>query len=159
MSNQQTLNNAGWENSEMRNYLNETILPAIPSDLKSVIVPVVKKTSSGGGNTDVNSMVETTDTIWLPALIDLIDTYESTKIYDAEGKTYDYFKSTSDFEATKAKRIKKNATGYAQRYWTRTPVPYSINEYWMISQLGGGISTYASYTQQGVAFGFCIGSK
>ena len=159
MSDSTTLNNAGWVNSAMRTYLQETILPALPDDVREVITPVVKTTSVGGGNIDESNVVSTTDTIWTPALIELIDTYSSTKIYDVEGSTYEYFKSSEDenVEVTKAKRIRTNSTGYAQRYWTRTPVPYSVNEYWMISQLGGGISTYAAYSSQGVVFGFTIG--
>jgi hypothetical protein len=143
----------------MRKYLQETILPAMPDGLLTYITPVVKKTSAGGGNIDAENMIETVDRIWTPALIELIDSYETTKIYASEGMTYDYFISTDDPEGTKEKRIKRNASGSAQRYWLRTPVPYSRNEYWMISQLGGGISTYASYSTRGVVFGFCIGSN
>ena len=158
MNNSQDLNTDGWAECDMRQYLIETVLPALPEEITKLIVPVVKKTSIGSGNTDSEAMDETVDTIWLPALVELVDSYEGTKIYSAEGSTYDYYRTTADAEEAKKKRIKTNSGGYAQRYWTRTPVPYSTNEYWMISQLGGGISTYASYSKQGVVFGFCIGT-
>lgn len=159
MSDSTLLNTASWRDSEMRKYLQETIYPALPDAIESYITPVVKKTSAGGGNTEAENMIETVDAIWTPSLIEMIDTYGDTKVYAAEGTTYEYFRTSDSMETTKERRIKRNASGNAQRYWLRTPVPYSRNEYWMISQLGGGISTYSSYSSRGVVFGFCIGAN
>jgi hypothetical protein len=158
MSNSTLVNTASWRDSEMRKYLQETIYPALPDDVKSYITPVVKRTSAGGGNTDHANMIDTVDAIWTPSLIEMFDTYQQ-KVYTAEGTTYEYFITSDSTEAAKERRIKKDASGNAQRYWLRTPVPYSRNEYWMISQLGGGISTYSSYSNRGVVFGFCIGAN
>lgn len=165
MSDAQLLNKAGWDKSEMRKYLINTILPSIPSDIRNVIVPVVKKTSSGGSNTDDVKIVESIDSIWLPSLIELMDTdnYSNSglsmpKIYQSEGNTYELHKTT-DYEETNTKRIKYNASEKATRYWTRTPVTGWTTAYILISANGRPITTDAATKKQGVVFGFCIGSK
>ena len=158
MSDRESLNRAGWVDSDMRSYLQTIIYPAMSEELRSIILDVNKYTSAGGASNAVEEVVETTDKLWLPSLLEIINTYSSTAIYAAEGSTYELFTSDSD-EENRSRRVRTNADGYAQRYWTRSPVPYSNNEYWMISTLGGGISTYVSYSPQGVVFGFCVGVK
>lgn len=166
MSDSQLLNNAGWDKSEMRKYLMNTILPSIPSDIRNVIVPVVKKTSSGGSNTENVKIVESVDSIWVPSLIELMDTdnYSNSglsmpRIYQEEGSTYEQYKTTESYEETNEKRIKTNTSGKATRYWTRTPVTGWTTAYILISANGRPITTDAATKKQGVVFGFCIGSK
>lgn len=156
MSEEDKLNHAGWENSAMRTYLTDNIYPALEEGLKKVIKPVLKKTSIGGGSDDLSKVVTTVDSIWIPSLVEIINSYSLTPIYAAEGNTYNHYFGND--EDTKKRRIKIDTLGNPQRYWTRTPVVYSTNEYWAISTLGGGISLYTSYAKRGVAFGLCIGS-
>lgn len=156
MSDIDSLNRASWVDSDMREYLMNTIMPALPDDLSSVILEVNKRTSAGGSSNSVEDIISTTDSIWTPSLIEIIDTYSTTALYDAEGNTYEYLIGASE-EDSRNRRIRVDSEGRAQRYWTRSPVAYSSNEYWMISTLGGGISTYTSYVERGVVFGFCIG--
>lgn len=156
MNNSQDLNRVSWEGCDNRKYLNEVILPALSEELQRNIVPIIKKTSAGGGSTDVSKVISTVDAIWKPSLVEIIDTYSSTEIYAAEGHTYAQM-IAEDEESSRARRIKYNYNGAATRYWTRSPVPSSSNEYWMISTLGGGISLYASYASHGNVFGICVG--
>lgn len=156
MNNSQTLNRVGWSESDMRKYLQDTVYPALSSELRSLILPVNKYTSAGGASSSVVDVKMTSDSIWLPSLIEIIDTYSNKEIYAAEGSTYEYMVGADENES-RSRRMRYNTSGYAQRYWTRSPVAHSNNEYWMISTLGGGIGTYVSYTSQGVVFGFCIG--
>ena len=166
MSDNQLLNKAGWDKSEMRKYLINTILPSIPSDIRNVIVPVVKKTNTGGNNSNDVSIVESIDSIWLPSFIELMDTdnYSNSgtsmpKIYQLEGTTYELHKTTEDYEETNKKRIKYNASGKETRYWTRTPAIIWTSCYISISTNGRQLTTDVATKKQGVAFGFCIGSK
>jgi len=158
MSNSSDLNRVSWEGCDNREYLMNTILPALSAELRRNIVPILKRTSAGSGSVDVSEVITTTDTIWKPALIELIDSYSNVEIYAAEGHTYAYMIGM-DEEESRLHRIRCTAEGYAKRYWTRSPVPYSSTAYWMISTLGGGISTYASYAAHGNIFGICVGKS
>ena len=162
MGNSTILNRGGWAESDMRKYLIETVMPMLPDELIEVLVPVVKKTSIGGGNVDVENIVETTDTIWLPALVEVDEDYTDPSkhaVYIAEGSTYERMKNEVNINDTKIKRIKYDSNGMAQRYWLRTPVAMTSNEYWMIIKGGGSSNLYAAYTEHGVVFGFCVGIK
>ena len=156
MNNSQDLNKDGWEGSDMRSYLNDSILPAIPEEIRSLIKPVMKKTSAGGGSDVVSDIVSTVDTIWTPSLIELFSEYSNQELYAAEGKTYEYFTGQNDQEV-RARRTKIGRNGYSDRYWLRSPVMYNGTAYWMVSTEGGSISIKSSYATSGVVFGFCIG--
>ena len=56
----------GWEKSEMRTYLNDTIKPLIPTAVKNRIVEVTKTQDSY--NTSGTKVIQTTtDDIWIPS--------------------------------------------------------------------------------------------
>lgn len=156
MNNQDRLNRDSWIGCDMRKYLADDILPALPEDLQSIITSVNKITGPGNGSADASKAITSEDKLWIPSLIELIQGYSGQEIYQVEGNTYDYFKLADQKEAS-TRRIKYNKHGSSQRYWLRTPVLYGANEFWLISTLGEGISIYASYAKYGVVFGFCIG--
>ena len=155
-SNKAIANSASWRDSSMRTHLQEDVLPIIPSELKNIIIPVTKLTSAGGGNTDPLNMIKTTDEIWTPALIELVNTRGDKDIYAAEGETYQLF-DLEDEKAAKAARIRRDLAGDAQRYWTRTPVSAVSNEYWVVAPSGDSWNLFSASSQYGVIFGFCVG--
>ena len=56
----------GWENSEMRSYLRETIVPKMPQTVSSAIVEVTK--SQKAFNTSGSQITQqTTETVWIPS--------------------------------------------------------------------------------------------
>lgn len=140
-----------WESSAMRDYLLTTIYAALPEKLKNVILPVTKQTSIGRMS---ETVAESTDTLWIPSLVELISNYnnESTyPVYAAEGETYPVF---TDAES----RIKYNTANYGAKYWTRSPYMGGSTSFWCISATGGAVNIYAANTAQGVVFGFCVGN-
>lgn len=63
----------GWEKSEMRKYFQETVLPLIPENVRSHIVPVTK--AHPAYNVTGNSFTQTTmDSIWIPSDSETVST-------------------------------------------------------------------------------------
>jgi hypothetical protein len=158
MNESPALNNGGWAECKMRQYLINNILPGIPEEIRDLIVPVVKKASIGGSNKNPDAMNDVLDTIWLPSVIELTDN-NTTPVVMAEGSTYAWFKSSPDVTDSELRnrRIKRNDAGTAKKYWLRTPANDSTNFYFSVSTAGGIIKTYTTYQQLGIVFGFCIG--
>lgn len=63
-----TGNIGGWEKSEMRSYLQQTILPLVPSNVAAAIKPVKKYTRSKMASGDVIGGYETSDALWIPSI-------------------------------------------------------------------------------------------
>lgn len=112
----------GYIGSDIRNYIEKTLYPALPSDLKSYIIPrninyTLKNSSSGGFTIQtVNDQK-----LWLLSTTELFGNISNR--YDKpamdSGSKLEYFTSNS-------RRIKKAPnTDSAIRYWTR-----SLNEYY-----------------------------
>lgn len=148
------LNDGGWAESEMRSYLNDTVIQYLPVELLRAVVPVMKTTSSGGGTTEPTDMVTTQDMLWLPSLSEMSTEYKAPLITN-EGATYEWF-SGKDQQERRMKWLGDNIV--AQRWWLRTPVAGTRNYFWLIGTDGQTVQIYASYSKQGVAFGFCVGT-
>ena len=148
------LNDGGWAESEMRSYLNDTVIQYLPVELLRAVVPVMKTTSSGGGTTEPTDMVTTQDMLWLPSLSEMSTEYKAPLITN-EGATYEWF-SGKDQQERRMKWLGDNIV--AQRWWLRTPVAGTRNYFWLIGTDGQTVQIYASYSKQGVAFAFCVGT-
>lgn len=139
-----------WESSAMREYLTTTVYASLPEKLKSLILPVIKKTSIGRTS---EIIAESSDTLWIPSIAEISSDYNNDSrypVYAAEGETYPVFTDNDS-------RIKCNNAGYPIKYWTRSPVLNSSTFFWFVTAVGGFGAIYAANTVQGVAFGFCIG--
>ena len=64
-------NSGGWKDSDLRKTLNKQFIKKLPSDLKKNLVKVKKLTNNTGVTTDVSSVTETEDTLWLPSAVEL----------------------------------------------------------------------------------------
>lgn len=98
--NSTSTNVGGWNESAMRTSGMPKILSLLPSDLQSVIKPVNKKTTEGGGS---QSITTSSDKLWLPALSEIFSAtslknsdFKSIKdyasVYNSEGTQYEYYK-------------------------------------------------------------------
>ena len=58
----------GWGSSELRSYCIDTLLPLIPSDVRSRIVEVTKITKGYKTDGTANAWMSTTDKIWVPSM-------------------------------------------------------------------------------------------
>lgn len=127
----------GWEKSEMRAYLKNTVKPLIPSAVRSAIVEVTKTQASydSAGSSETQT---TQDDVWLPA--------------------WNEIKSSSAMYGTlfpdNASRIKYNVGAPSASYWwTRQGYLGSNFSYVSTSGSTGNRAPSDSY---GVALGFCL---
>ena len=131
----------GWENSDMRLYLKNTIKPLIPSTVRNAIVEVNKISSTYTGGTKVSDGQTTTDDVWIPSAIEVGELSN--------------FESKYSYPFTKTRRLKKSLSGYARQWATRTVATdskiVSVKE-------NGDTTTIASATSSYhycIALGFC----
>lgn len=127
----------GWEKSEMRSYINDTVKPLIPDPVASAI-KAVTKTHRAYNTANTEFTQTTTDEVWIPSYIEM---------HDASGLYYDMFQNTS------SKRIKKNVgASNATFWWLRSASDSSNFDAVTASGHYGNSSANGSY---GVAIGFC----
>ena len=128
----------GYDKTEMKSYLTETILPLFPADIRNNIVPVTKhqKAYDASGTAFQES---TTETLWIPGNKEI---FNSTS-YDADGSSY------SDVFKDQTSRIKKR-NGSALSWWLRSASD--------ATGFGGvGSSGSDSYSDAGISRGVCPG--
>jgi hypothetical protein len=136
--------NGGWEYSEMRTYLEETILPLVPSYVSSAIVPVTKYSDYiAPGSSSVTHDQTTTDKLWIPSAREVF----GGSYYEQTGPVY-----TSLF-TDNSSRIKYNQSGSAYYWWLRSA--YSAN-YFNAVYTGGGMGNNNANSTMGVALGFSL---
>lgn len=128
----------GWEVTEMRTWLRDTILPTIDSTVRSEIKEVTK-TYYDYGTTSTKSCA---DTVWIPSGREVF----GGSSYEGSGCVY-----SGIFNSNSA-RIKKNLSGSAYSWWLRSA--RSGNGFWCVSGSGSAGNGNASGTF-GVALGFC----
>lgn len=161
-------NAGGWDKSRMRTVYMERIFKLLPEELRNLIVPVKKRTSAGGGSTDITV---SKDKLFLFSLAEIYsqrgisksdsgDISQNADVYQEEGTQYDYFKDLlgdadpyDDNE--EIIKHKANGCGSASAWWLRSP--YVSNSYNFRYVTGGGnvSGSSAGYTR-GVCFGFCL---
>ena len=138
-------NSGGFTGSEMYSWLQNTLLPTLPSDLQAVLKSVNKKTSAGSQSSTIN-----TNSMKL-FLFSEIEIFGSTTYSKAgEGSQYSYF-------ATAANRIKylSNGSGSASWWWERSPFGSNSISFCIVSS-GGSANGSGADSAGGVCFGFCV---
>lgn len=139
-------NLGGWEYSNLRKYLSETMLPNMPAILRGLIVGAKKGSSIGGCAYDVRYFY---DKLWALSMAEC-GWNTSSKPYKDEGKQYPIFTDN-------ASRIKKynNGEGSANYWWLRSP-SYNNGSYFIFVYSGGGWNYSYANNSRGVAFGFAL---
>ena len=147
--NEDSSNDGGYEDSEMREFLNNELFNAMPDNLKTIIKPVHKISDGGSGN---KSLVTTTDSCWL-ASYDEVGLTSGSNNLAGQGELYSAIFS-SDKDSRKKYIADDAVTG---GWWLRTSY-YSLNSnsmFWRVTNSGGSYSDIA-FNSFYVAFGFCI---
>lgn len=143
MNNSDT-NSGGWGSCALRTTLQNTILNQLPTELKSLIKTVKKKTSAGSQSTTITT---TNDTLFLFSEVELFGS--TTYSVAGEGAQYPIFTNNNS-------RIKKQGdTGSACNWWERSPFASYSTAFCRVNTDGSANGNYASYSN-GVCFGFCI---
>ena len=100
-----------------------TLLAALPSDLRAVMKSCTKYTDNKGGGNTASNVSSTTDYLFLLSEYEVFATHQYCN--DAEPNyqaQYDYFKAGNSKVANK-----HSATGTAAVWWLRSPYCYAIS--------------------------------
>ena len=156
-------NSGGWNGSHMRKTVlgsdstptsptANTLLAALPSDLRAVMKSVTKYSdNTGGGNNKASYVTATTDYLFLLAEFEVFGT--RTEANSAEQNyqaQYDYFKAGN----SKVHYL-HNATGSTALSCLRS-VCFDRSNYFNIINLEGYIANYYASASIAVAPGFCV---
>ena len=154
-------NSGGWANSHMRKTVlgsdasptsprANTLLAALPADLRAVMKPITKYSdNTGGGNNTASYVTSTTD--YLPLLSEF--EYHGTRTY-ANSAEQNFQQQYAYYQAGNSKvHYKHNATGTAAYSWCRSVYATSTTRFCPVNTDGTAASTGAPYSWA-VAAGF-----
>ena len=147
-------NAGGYAAMAIRNWLNNTVFPALPQKWKGVIEPVQVLSSAGETST---AIVQSIDKLFLRSHAEVgLDTGAVPYVNEIAAGADEV--QLSMYNSNNA-RIKKryNGTGAAANWWLRSPDSASSTAFRDVYSGGGAISNIAGGAY-GVSFGFCIGS-
>ena len=136
----------GWDKSELRSLLNNTVISLFPSIVQNRMLSVKKySTSIDTTGTTVQNQL-TNDKVW--ALSRREFSMAAGQTTESVGPQYSTFN-------TNAKRIKTAADSTAAGdWWARTA--YSTERFYFVSTTGT-MSTNGAEKTKALAFGFCVG--
>ena len=158
-------NSGGWGSSQMRSKVlgsassptsptANTLMAALPSDLRAVMKSCTKYTDNKGGGNTASNVSSTTDYLFLLSEYEVFATHQYCN--DAEPNyqaQYDYFKAGNSKVANK-----HSATGTAADWWLRSPYynyVYSDNYFCEVSS-SGSLDYNIAYYAYGVVPGFVV---
>ena len=153
-------NSGGWGSSQMRSKVlgsassptsptANTLMAALPSDLRAVMKSCTKYTDNKGGGNTASNVSSTTDYLFLLSEYEVFATHQYCN--DAEPNyqaQYDYFKAGNSKVANK-----HSATGTAAVWWLRSPTYYS--DFCAVSS-SGSLDFSTAYVAYGVVPGFVV---
>ena len=135
----------GWEASEMRTYLKETIKPMLPSEVQNAIVEVKKYSSYVTSSAVRVSNYQTIDDLWIPSAREFLSDANVEQFKESSGPVY--------YDASNIFRDKYNSSTYNNVDWyTRTA--YDLGRFAHFNT-SGSISATDVTNSRGVILGFC----
>lgn len=134
----------GWDKSEMRTYLNDTIKPLIPQTVRDGIKQVAKTSVIITTSLVQNHHSITNDYVWIPSAREI---YGDTT-YEKSGAMY------TDLFNDNPSRIKLNMSGNARNWWLRSA--YNKENFARVSLTTGGLSNYQAGGTDFITLGFCL---
>ena len=153
-------NSGGWANSHMRKTVlgsdasptsprANTLLAALPADLRAVMKPITKYSDNTGGNNTASYVTSTTD--YLPLLSEF--EYHGTRTY-ANSAEQNFQQQYAYYQAGNSKvHYKHNATGTAVNAWCRSVIASSGYSFCLVYTDGAADGNSAHYSRA-VAPGF-----
>ena len=158
-------NSGGWGSSQMRSKVlgsassptsptANTLLAALPSDLRAAMKSCTKYTDNKGGGNTASNVSSTTDYLFLLSEYEVFATHQYCN--DAEPNyqaQYDYFKAGNSKVANK-----HSATGTAAVWWLRSPNYGGVTSYTYFCAVSssGSLDYYYAYYAYGVVPGFVV---
>ena len=168
-------NDGGWEDSEMRSWLNSDFLGMLPSDLKGVIQAASKKTNNSA-YTAPGAVSSTSDKLWLLSLVEVSGSVAPTNLvggsnipaatYNAEGKQYQLFSEkgvTAGEDNSALERIFKGSdgtgivvNGETCPWWLRSLSTAWTSGFEATDAEGDPLNAWITDNELGVVCGFCL---
>ena len=167
-------NAGGWQESEMRSWLNNEELDNLPDELSGVIVPVCKKTNNAGSARDASAVTQTEDSLWLFSAREVcgdIDWFSLEygsdyawldDVANAEGSQYEVFSEAGVGSRTDSgSTLIRTYGGKAVSWSYRTPFYYVYENlegrfFYNVMDSGYPYAYTAPDVEQGVVLGFCV---
>ena len=154
-------NSGGWAKTQMRstvlgaasdptNPTANTLLAALPADLRAVMKSVTKYTdNTGGGSNSASAVTATTDYLWLLAEFEVFGsrTYANSSEPSSQAQ-YEYFKAGNSKIA-----YKHSAAETAAAWRLRSPYYFNGNGFCAVDS-GGGARSYGAYRSLALVPGF-----
>ena len=128
-----------------------TLMAALPADLRTVLKPITKYTNNVGKSSAASAILPTID--YLPLMAEF-EVFGASKYAHSNEKTYqaqyEYYKSG------KSKiKYKQNAVASAVRWWLRSP-NFSNSNTFCVVDMDGTVNNTAAYYSYGVAPAFLV---
>ena len=154
-------NSGGWAKTQMRstvlgaasdptNPTANTLLAALPADLRAVMKSVTKYTdNTGSGSNSASAVTATTDYLWLLAEFEVFGsrTYANSSEPSSQAQ-YEYFK------AGNSKIAYKHSAAETAAAWRLRSPNYGTNTYFCAVDSGGGAYDYGAYRSLALVPGF-----
>ena len=142
-------NVGGWEDSEMRTYVNNDVYNSLPSELKGEILTIT--VISGYGQSDSNNFT-TQDKLYLLSTEEVWGKNFRIDTANLKTRQLDYYNISGGTNESAVKNYKENAS----YWWLRSAVSESSSNYNCVVNYGGWNSYYAT-NSYGVSPAFRIG--
>lgn len=141
-------NVGGWKQCAMRTYLADTVYPALPDDLKAVIIDKTHMYTQGNQSTSFESV---SDKLWLPTEWECF----GSATYGGESATYNVHYSAIFPDATSRQKTRIGQTS-ADSWWESSPLVSSATAFCRVNSNGNAGNDGAS-PAYGVVLGLRIG--
>lgn len=158
MNSDESTNSGGWEDSDMRRWLNGDFIEQLPSDLLEVIEPAEKQTNNDGQAISPSCVSETIDRLWLLSVSECVGDPSVCDVWSgdldylndiavAEGGQYKLFKDAGITAVSgnsgvlarvyaPSSSVNDNVTGISCQWWLRSPSSYRSDHF--ASEFAGG---------------------
>ena len=127
-----------------------TLMAALPADLRAVLKPIIKYTDNVGGASGASAISPTIDYLPLMAEFEVFGTYEQAnpdeKTYQAQ---YEYYKSGNS-------KIKLTQSSFSPAWWWLRSPCYPYNEWFACGGSQGTAGRYNSKSSEGVSPVFLV---
>ena len=158
--NSKSANTGGWPACDMRTWLQGSILPLFPEEVRSNIKEVTKYSCSYSQGT-----ISSTDTLWIPSCKEVFGTAyfeeygweienQGVEGWEIENQGVEYARAFPDDESRQ--RSYKDYKGAWSSWWWLRSASYGIDNYFSIVGSDGDWSNNFSYDENGVVVGFCL---
>ena len=147
--NTERTNKGGWEASELRAWLRETVLPLMPEDVRKNIREVTKYSFSYEEQKGAASR----DTIWIPSVREVFpggyaDYTDNRR--EKEGVSY-----TGVFTDDEARKRSRDSESGAARWWLRS-ASHDFSHAFCDVNSDGDSDSVRAYRERSVVIGFCL---